>query len=117
MKDNTMDILGLQEAKVANNGQERRKGYTWYFSGEQRTRQARKDCDSRRFDAGVGIIIRNEYRNSVDKIIPINDRIIIMTMRFAIHVSIKVAYAPTANSEDYEKNDFYDQFEKHTFNR
>ena len=51
----------------------------------------------------MGIVVKNEYKNHINKIIPICDRIIIMTLEFAIKITIIVAYAPTAEGEDCEK--------------
>ena len=61
LNDYNIGLMAIQETKVANNGQECRKGYTWYFSGQDviKPSDAPKAAQNR-FDTGVGIIIKNE---------------------------------------------------------
>ena len=81
MRQNNMDVLGLQATKVRHDGQENRQGYTWHFSGQSMPNKEKANANDKttnRFDAGVGIVISTEHKNYIHKIIPINDRIIVI---------------------------------------
>ena len=45
---------------------------------------------------------------------PVSDKVIVLHMETAIPITIIVAYAPTAEGQDYEKNIFYQQVNTYT---
>ena len=65
-KNNKIDIANILETRVGVNSREARKGYTWYFSGEN---QHVKDDT-----AGVAIVVTNEMVKFSIDIEPISDR-------------------------------------------
>ena len=64
--------------------------------------------------AGVAIAVNNRLINYIDKIHPINDRIIIIEFSFTIPLIIIKVYAPTAEAEEYIKTGFYNMLSHHT---
>lgn len=97
MKKNSIEVMAIQETRETNNKQILTKEHTWYFPGNQTNIEHH----------GVGMIIRNELRNYVKDVIPINSRLIILILRGIIPITIISTYAPTADKTDTEKDKYY----------
>ena len=55
MKEEDIKILALQETRINTNSREARGSYTWYFSGEYKTKKDKE------YTAGVGFVIDNKF--------------------------------------------------------
>eukprot|EP00975_Prorocentrum_lima_P011465 2438417-Prorocentrum_lima.AAC.1 len=84
---------------------ERRKNYTYYLSGAPET----AEVPPPNFVTGVGIIISNKLHSSILDIEPISDRLLRLSLRSIVPITIICTYAPTAQRTDTEKDKFYDQ--------
>ena len=73
---NEVDIILLQETKINQSGIEKRKDYTIFFSGD--------NTEEEHTEAGVAIMIKNSLLNTVIDVIPIDDRIMTITIRIMI---------------------------------
>ena len=69
-----IDILAIQETHIPTTHKEKRSKHTWYFSGEEKQ-------GDKGIHAGVAIVVKNELRNYVTHVTPINDRIMHITLR------------------------------------
>ena len=109
MAKNEIDILCLQETRNNQNSRETRKNYTWFFSGEG----GRKD-----YTAGVGMVIRNKFMQYIEDIVPINDRLMYLTIRGTIETNIVCTYMPPAERQNLpdiltvEKDNAYEEIQK-----
>ena len=103
MKTWKIDFAVITETHINTNHVEIRKEFTWYFSGG--------DTKEHHF-AGVAIVIRNKWKNSVEDIQPINERIIYITLSHTIPITIIGAYAPTAEATPDNKDKFYSELDK-----
>ena len=93
MGNKGIKIAGIQETHQTINSVENRKNYKWFHSGE-------KDGKEGSRYAGVAFIVHNELLNYINDIEPINDRIIVLTLGYAMEITIINAYAPTADKEE-----------------
>eukprot|EP00973_Karenia_brevis_P013687 1856474-Karenia_brevis.AAC.1 len=108
MRFSSTDILGLQETKQQHNSKEQRRNYTIYYSGQDRLEeQILKKKVNTKFIAGVGAAVSNRLQLYIHRIVPLNDRIMILELNLLLPTFIIIAYAPTAESEDYFKTGFY----------
>ena len=98
-----IDILCLQETHQGENTKEIRKHYSWFFSG---------GTTPGAIHHGVGIVIRNKFRNYIEDINTINERLTIMHLKGQVNIHIFSAYAPTATAESADKETFYEIFRK-----
>ena len=62
----------------------------------------------------MGIIIRNDFKNYVTDIDTINERLMTLTLKGKIDVTLIAAYAPTAIAPAEEKDNFYELLTKET---
>ena len=83
------------------NHEERRRNYTWYFA------QTDKEVEDTR--AGVGVVIKNEFRNYIMDIEPISGRIMRINFNATLPITLLTVYAPTAQSTTDRKEAFYKQ--------
>jgi len=72
-KENDIDILLLQETHINQTAMEKRGEYTVFLSGSGNGQD--------RTEAGVGILIKNKLLNTLIEIIPIDDRLMTVTLR------------------------------------
>ena len=91
------DCAGVQETYIGANKQTTNQNYTWYYSGNKQ-----EHCRH-----GVAFVIRNELKNYIKDIIPINERIMVVKFEGTIDMNIVIAYSPTAAAETIEKDSFY----------
>ena len=103
MKEHGIDIGILTETHINTNSKETKQKYTYYFSGG--------DTKEHHF-AGVAVVSRNELRNYIEDIQPINERIMIITMKFTIPTTIIAVYAHTAQQPLQDKQQFYNEIKK-----
>ena len=103
MKKNNVQIVALQETRIKTNSRESRKEFTWYFSGENG-----RDT----YTPGVGFVINNTYIQHVRDIEPINDRIIVLSLRHTPDLTLISAYMPQAGRPSEEKETTYEQLNK-----
>ena len=96
----------MQETHINQTVVETRKEYTWYYAGNNE-----KGEEGNNF-AGVGFIIKNLLINYIKDIKPINDRIIVITMGYAMPLTIICVYIPTAEHSEEEKDTIYEQIEE-----
>ena len=102
MTKEQIDIMLLQETHQGKNTMEKKDKFTWYFSGGDENREFH----------GVGIVIKNKIRPHRTKNIPVNSRIMEMTVDAAKPITIINAYAPTAEKESEEKEKFYEEIKR-----
>ncbi len=93
----------IQETRIKHNTKEARKEYTWYFSGEN---------GRETYTAGVGMIINNKYIQHIDDIEPINDRLMRLTLKGSLPVTIINTYIPTADRPQQEKDIIYEDIKQ-----
>ena len=92
-----IQIAEIQETRQTINSVENRTNYKWFHSGEKNGEEGSRY-------AGVAFIVHNELLNYIKGIEPINDRIIVLTLGYAVEITIINAYAPTADKREAEKN-------------
>ena len=97
MSKNEIDILCLQETRNNQNSRETMNNYTWFFSGEG----GRKEDT-----VGVGMVIRNKFMQYIDDIVPINDRLMYLTIRGIIESNIICTYMPPAERQNLPERFF-----------
>ena len=95
---------GATRTYVKQNTREVRKGFTWYFSGENKT--------GREWTAGVAIIVETSYVKYIEDIEPINDRIMHITIRGTMPITLICVYIPQAARTTEEKEEVYEELEK-----
>ena len=108
MGKRNINIAGIQETHQTINSWENRKNYKWFHSGEENGKEGSRH-------AGVAFIVHNELLNYIKDIEPINDRMIVLTLGYAMEITIINAYAPTAEHEEEVNKIFYDELEKQYF--
>lgn len=97
-----IDILGMSEVRwpdsgIVNTAEER----IYFFGGH--------DVHHR---YGVVVLVTNKVAESVTDFIPINDRVILIKIQTSrIIVNIIQVYAPTADKDDEEVEEFYSRLE------
>ena len=102
MKDEGINILMLQEAHIETSHRETRKDTTWYFSGEEG-----------HVNAGVAMVIDNDYKQYVRAVKPVNPRIMSMETKGKPGLMLISAYAPPGTTKDKRtKTAFYKALEK-----
>ena len=115
MKTKGIQIMALQETYINYTSMEKRKNYTFYFSGNPRNKNTKGEVHHDT-NAGVGIVINNELANYVTDIEPIDERLMYMTMDGTIPINIIVTYMPTSVENTEIKEKAYENPQKHTIN-
>lgn len=105
LSDYKADITALQETrKIGISEDKDRSKYQCdiYFSGNPEKREF-----------GVGFAVRGKARFCVNRWVPINERICMLRIKAKFYyISIICAHAPTLDSDESEKDIFYDQLER-----
>lgn len=105
LSDYKADITALQETrKIGISEDKDRSKYQCdiYFSGNPEKREF-----------GVGFAVRGKARFFVNRWVPINERICMLRIKAKFYyISIICAHAPTLDSDESEKDIFYDQLER-----
>ena len=105
MKKYGIDVLAMQEVRWPNNGECVTNGYTILYSGRE----------DGRHNQGVGICMNAKAKKSLINFEPINERLMRVRLNSRwFKITIIVAYAPTNDSDDEEKDEFYDQLNRCT---
>ena len=78
LEQREIKILALQETHNPNNTTEKHGNYTWFFSGSGKPREY----------GGVGFVIHNKIMPYIEKVIPINNRIITLTLNTCLKTTI-----------------------------
>ena len=97
-----IDLAVITETHINTNHIEIRKSFTWYFSGG--------DTKEHHF-AGVYVIVSNKWKNATEDIQPISERIMYVTLKHIIPITIIGAYAPTAEATQESKDTFYKELD------
>lgn len=99
------DITALQETrKIGTTEEKDRSKYQCdiYFSGNPNKREF-----------GVGFAVKGKARFCINRWVPINERICMLRIKAKFYyISIICAHAPTLDSDESEKDNFYDQLER-----
>ena len=107
-KEEQINIILASETQINKNPKEIRETYTWYFSGENRIKEDGK------FVTGVGILIKSTLNNYIKEVIPVNDRIITITLNYTLPITFIGVYAPPSERTKKEKEAFYKALTKRT---
>ena len=102
MKERGIQILGLQETRIANNTRESRKEYTWFLSGEG---------GRETYTAGVGIVIANNMLQYIEDIEPINDRRMYIVLKGTLQTTFITAYFPQSDRPTEETEHIYEKLQ------
>ena len=94
MGKRNIKISGIQETHQTINSVEHRKNYKWFHPGEENGKEGSRH-------AGVAFIVHNELLNYIKDIEPINERITVLPLGYAMELTIINAYAPTADNEEH----------------
>ena len=103
MKENYVDLAVITETHANTNHKETRKEFTWFFAGGDTPEH---------HHAGVAIVIKNKWVNTIEDVQPICQRVICMKLRHIIPIAIVGAYAPTAQADTEAKETFYETLAK-----
>ena len=108
LKRYNIDIAALSETRRAGEGQltEHGGGYTFFWKG--------KDEDQPRIH-GVGFAIKNHLVDHLDELPSgINERLMSLRLKLVNNqrATIISAYAPTLDSDDDKKEEFYNQLDR-----
>lgn len=103
LKTYNLDFVALSETRIPGNGQLREKDYTFFWVGrpeeEHRT-------------AGVGFAIRNSIVDKLEEL-PVGTNERLMSLRIPLsktkNATLISAYAPTMQSSDEVKEEFYEE--------
>jgi len=93
MDKENIDFMFLQDTRLIFNQKERRNKYTWFNSGENPMYKQKP------FSSGVAFVVRNTYLNYIKDIMQINDRMITLTLKCILPVTLICVYAPTADKD------------------
>ena len=128
MNKNNIDIMLLGETRCQQTARERKKNYTWYFSGTQEWEEkvysntkfppsGSQEYPRRNYAAGVAIVIRNSLMKTVLDIEPKNSRMMVLTLNSTLPITIIGTYMPTADHHNVIKLKYYEElyslFAKH----
>ena len=102
MKKRKIGIAGIQETRHNQNSRETNKSYTWLFSGEG-GREA--------YTAGVGIVINNKHIKCIEDIEPIDARLMYITLKGTIPITIIVTYMPPVDRPEEENIKAYNNLQ------
>src|SRR5664279_5156613 len=103
LERHNIDIAGITEARLTESGCNTIEGYTIYHSGGSQSYR------------GVALVIKRQLSSSIKEWQPISDRILYARMGHRHGcITLIVTYAPTENSEQADKDDFYQQLESVT---
>ena len=110
MEEQQIDIMLIQETHIGDEIIEnfKKSNYVWYYSGGGLAAKG-ETCYH-----GVGIIIRKELKNYILDVETISERLMTITLRGRIPVTLASAYAPTAAATAEDKDNFYEAFRKIT---
>ena len=91
-------IAALSEVRRPGHGEISSNGYTYYWSG----------CDNGAHLRGVAVAIAARLVSSVDRVTPIDERIMLVRLKHSLgFISLIAVYAPTEMSDLEEKDLFY----------
>ena len=94
----SITVVGLTECRMQGSGMHDVEDATVLYSGNEIHTN------------GVALMLRKEARRSVTSWHPVSDRLLFARLLHRHgHLSVVVAYAPTEQATDVDKNQFYDQ--------
>lgn len=94
-----VDVAALQEIRWREHGEIRKQHYSIYYSGPQK-----------QGNSGTGFYVTKTIRNSIMAFEPVSDRICCLRLKGKFqNISLFSVYAPTEDSDDELKDDFYDR--------
>ena len=100
-----VDVLALQETHIPETKVEVRNKFTWYFSGKA-------PPGEKAIVEGVALVIKNDWRNYIADVQPVNERIALLKLWGTPRVVLVSAYGPTARASVEEKNRFWSQLKR-----
>ena len=103
MVDNEIDIGIWTETHINTNNKEATKQFTYYFSGGD---------TKEHHHAGVAIIIANKLNNFIDDIQQISERLMTITLKCSIPITIIATYAHTAQHELTDRMQLYNDIKQ-----
>ncbi|XP_030746013.1 craniofacial development protein 2-like [Sitophilus oryzae] len=99
-----VNIFGISEVRWPGSGKCITDGGTFYYSGSD---------DQQKHPNGVGILVDKETNKAVTGFVPLSERVMMIQLETSkIRTNIIQVYAPTAQSEDREIDEFYGQIEQ-----
>ena len=101
-----IDVAGLQETRFSGSGQLRESNYTFFWSGRP---------EGERRQSGVALVIRNSLISKMESApIAVSDRLIFLKTGIGRgrHACFICAYAPTLDSNEDDKTQFYRSLEE-----
>ena len=104
MTENSISIVGLQEARSPHSKRETRKAYTLHFSGNGLDK-----CQH-----GVGIVIRSDLAKHIEDTELRNERLTYIMIAGTLPTQIIGTYMPTCIDPTETKDEAYDNFQNHT---
>lgn len=103
MEEHKIDICALSEIKQKGKGEILYPGYLLKYSGKGKHERA---------TAGVGILIKEKYVQSIEDTQYINERILRVTLNMGEEkLHLISVYAPDINKRKKESDDFYDHLQ------
>lgn len=95
-----VEVAAIQEMRWKGEGEIKKKKYTLLYSGEKN--QGKN---------GIGFIVTSKIDGNIMTFKPINGRIAYLRIRAKTNMSLVNCYAPTEDSNDNEKEAFYNELE------
>lgn len=104
LKHSNIEICALQETKKKGRGQYQYEDYTLIYSGVQKSKRA---------TAGVGILIHNKYKNSLDGCEYVSERILSIKLKTeGATLHIISAYSPEECKPKDEREAFFKELQR-----
>lgn len=103
MKRLKIGIMGISEMRWPGSGECMVDNYRVYYSGKE----------TNKHQHGVGMILDEHFSRFVNNYVPISERILLIQMNTTpIKLNILQVYAPTAEKEEEEVEEFYEEINK-----
>ena len=100
MKIRKLSILAVSETRLRGDGDKNiHENYRFIYSGSEQGRH------------GVGFILDPDVASYVEKVTPLNERLIALDLRVKDGISIVQVYAPQQGRPLVEKEEFYQQLQ------
>ena len=96
MGKRNIQIAGMQETHQTINSVENRENYKCFYAGETNGEEGSRYV-------GVAFIVHNALLNYIKDIETINNRMIVLTLGYAMEITMVNVYAPTADKSATEK--------------
>ena len=102
IKTYNISVMGIAEMRWTGQGRIRHDGFEIFYAGHESHHVK-----------GVGIVLDRKASSTVVSWKPVNERIITVRLKAKLtKVTVVQVYAPTEDTPDEEKDDFYEQLQK-----